>query len=505
MRARGTVEVRWSLVPAFLLTVAVLAAVAFPAAATDEVAPDKQKRPDPDLADSAYPPQMPGARVETYKTIGDVELRLYLFVPDGHAPGARRPAIVFFFGGGWRSGNPRQFEQQCRYLAARGMVAVAADYRVTTRHDSRGVDSVRDANSAVRWLRANADRLGIDPQRIAAGGGSAGGHLAATTGVAPGLDEATEDPDISSVPNALVLFNPFLVALKVEGSGLDYPGDITHSAGIEPIKISPYHHVRAGLPPTIIFHGRADKTVPYRTVEMYAEKAREVGSRCELVGYDDADHGFFNYGRGDGREFVDTVHRMDRFLTSLGWLSGEPTPLDPQDFSREAARRRFGSVPLRVNIAPGTHPPAGWVVTTGIPFREGGLTVRDSWRIGRPVGLRLCAGVEDPVDDRLGFVIDAVGVVVAAALGVPFPYPVVRQEDAGHVPFQIQERHASKPAAGSDRSRLTRFRIEVFQPATDAVGRFSERRVDDVEDVVGVPKDGKGATLIRQHGCHGLL
>ena len=344
---------------------------------------DKQKHPDPDLTDSAYPPRMQGARVETYKTIGDAELRLYLFMPDGHAPGAKRPAIVFFFGGGWRSGNPRQFEQQCRYLAARGMVAVAADYRVTTRHRSRGIDSVRDAKSAVRWLRANADRLGIDPQRIAAGGGSAGGHLAATTGVAPGLDEATEDPDISSVPNTLVLFNPFLVALKVEGSGLDYPRDITHSAGIEPIKISPYHHVRAGLPPTIIFHGKADKTVPFQTAEMYTEKAGEMGNRCELVAYDDADHGFFNYGKGDGQEFVDTVHRMDGFLTSLGWLTGEPIPLDPQDFSREAARRRFGSVRLRVNIAPGTQPPTGWGVTTGIPFQEGGLTTAelDSLRV----------------------------------------------------------------------------------------------------------------------------
>ena len=131
-----------------------------------------------------------------------------------------------------------------------------------------------------------------------------------------------------------------------------------------------------------------------------------------------------------------------------------------------------------------------------------GWNVRRFWE---GVGLRLCAGVEDLVDDRLGFVIDAVGVVVAAALVVHFPLPVVRQEDAGHVAFQIQERHASEPAAGSDRGRLTGFRIEIFQPAADAVGRLGELRVDDVEDVVGVPKDGEVPALIRQHGGHGLL
>ena len=119
--------------------------------------------------------------------------------------------------------------------------------------------------------------------------------------------------------------------------------------------------------------------------------------------------------------------------------------------------------------------------------------------------MRLYAGVADIVDDRLGFVVDAVGVVVAAALGVHFPTPVVRQEDTGDVAFPIQERHASEPAARSNRGRLTGFRIEVIQPATDAVRRLSKRRGDDVEDVVGVFKYGKATTLIRQHGGHGLL
>ena len=85
--------------------------------------------------------------------------------------------------------------------------------------------------------------------------------------------------------------------------------------------MSPYHHVRAGLPPTIVFHGKADTTVAYKTVEIYAEKAAAAGNRCELVGYDGQAHGFFNYGRGDGAAYTDTVRRMDEFFVSLGWLS----------------------------------------------------------------------------------------------------------------------------------------------------------------------------------------
>ena len=141
-----------------------------------------------------------GAHAEVYKTIGDTRLELFLFTLEGHQPTDHRPAIVFFFGGGWNNGTPKQFEPHCRMLAAQGMVAITADYRVASRHQVKVVDCVRDAKSAVRWVRQNAQRLGIDPQRIAAGGGSAGGHLAAATATLPEFDEPTEDAKISSRP-----------------------------------------------------------------------------------------------------------------------------------------------------------------------------------------------------------------------------------------------------------------------------------------------------------------
>lgn len=274
----------------------------------------------------SYPPVMSGAKAEVYKTIGGVELNIYLFTPKDHQPGEQRPAIVFFFGGGWRSGSPKQFEQQCLYLASRGMVALAADYRVAGRHGVKAVDCVADAHSAVQWIRRNSARLGIDPERIVAAGGSAGGHLAACTGTMDPLEPDSEARHLSSRPNAMVLFNPALVLAPVEGRKLlPSAANLADRLGVEPQRLSPYHHIARGQPPTIIFHGRSDATVPYQTAEWFTAAMQEAGNRCELVGYEDQAHGFFNFGRSENKFFLDTLARTDRFLTSLGYLQGEPS------------------------------------------------------------------------------------------------------------------------------------------------------------------------------------
>ena len=275
----------------------------------------------------AYPPQLPGAKAEVYKTVGDVKLSLFLFTPPGHKADDKRPAIVFFFGGGWTSGSPGQFLHQCAYLASRGMVAIAADYRVASRHQVKAVECVKDAKSAIRWVRTNAQRLGIDPGRIAAGGGSAGGHLAACTGTIENLDEKGEDTSVSSVPNAMVLFNPALVLAPLGSLSDEKLRVLLNSdrCGVDPVKISPCHHVRAGAPPTIVFHGKADTTVPYVTAEAFANAMKKAGNRCELAGFEGQPHGFFNFGRNENKFFVETVRKMDQFLASLGWIKGEPT------------------------------------------------------------------------------------------------------------------------------------------------------------------------------------
>src|SRR5210317_2600573 len=116
-----------------------------------------------------------------YKKVGQVELNIHVFNPPDYAASDKRPAIVFFFGGGWNGGSPSQFYPHCAYLASRGMVAMSAEYRVKTRHGTSPRECVKDGKSALRWIRIHADDLGIDPNKLAAGGGSAGGHVAAAT------------------------------------------------------------------------------------------------------------------------------------------------------------------------------------------------------------------------------------------------------------------------------------------------------------------------------------
>ena len=143
-----------------------------------------------------YPPTIEGTKSETYRKVGDTELKVWIFDSRQKMTERPLPAIVFFFGGGWTGGSPTQFEPQSRHLAARGMVAIVADYRVKTRQDAKPADCVSDAKACVRWVRANASRLGIEPERIAVGGGSAGGHLAASTATVP-LATTTPAPRVA--------------------------------------------------------------------------------------------------------------------------------------------------------------------------------------------------------------------------------------------------------------------------------------------------------------------
>ncbi len=249
-------------------------------------------------------------KIVEYKMVGDVTLKLHIFNPPNHKSSDKAPAIIFFFGGGWVVGGPSQFYSQSKYLASRGMVAVCADYRTQRRHKTNPDSCVKDGKSAMRWVRSHAKELGVDPNKIAAGGGSAGGHVAAAAALAKGFNEEGDDTSVSCRPDALVLFNP------VFDNG---PGGYGYTRVKEYWEnFSPMNNIRKGAPPTIVFLGTRDNLIPVATAEKYKKLMEEAGSRCDLHLYKDQPHGFFRKKLFKEKTLIET----DKFLVSIGYLKG---------------------------------------------------------------------------------------------------------------------------------------------------------------------------------------
>jgi dienelactone hydrolase len=309
------------------------------------------RQADKQLLDTYY--QQYNTRVEQqiYKKTPQGELAIYIhFSKDWTAEDSpalrlagKRPAIVFFFGGGWTGGTVEQFARQADYLASRGMVAARADYRVRSRHQTTPEVCVEDAKSAVRWLRKNAAKFGIDPNRIAASGGSAGGHIAACTFTVAGLDAGGEDTNVSAKPNLLVLYNPVLncgqeqIALRMGSMDMAK-------------RLSPNLHLSKNMPPTILFYGTEDRF--YSQGEEFLQLSKwhepslpgELGNTVELYAAQGQPHGFFNRSPWHQQ----TTFLVDKFLARHGYLAGEPTlKLGEKDIAlkRIAAEQKQGEKP----------------------------------------------------------------------------------------------------------------------------------------------------------------
>ena len=245
-----------------------------------------------------------------YKSTKQGDLNLYFYRPLDFDKSKTYNCIIFFHGGGWNSGDYKQFERQSMYFASRGMIAISAEYRIKNKHGTTPIQAMEDAKSAIRFLRLNAKSFFINPNRIAAAGGSAGGHLAAVTANIDLFDNVNEDLGISSKPNLLVLYNPVINFGSRKWLWIDNPSDA-----------SPVHNISKGSPPTIILTGTKDKIVPVETIMNYKKIMESVGSRCDVILYDGAEHSFFNIGE----DFIDTVLKSDIFLKSNWYLEGKPT------------------------------------------------------------------------------------------------------------------------------------------------------------------------------------
>jgi len=264
----------------------------------------------------SYPPQLPNSEKHIYKKTSDTTLYLYVYKPDEWSSEDNRPAIVFYFGGGWVGGSPIHFSSQAQHYADLGLVTVLADYRVASRNETKVKHCLEDARDAMRYVRSNAKQLGIDPNRIASSGGSAGGHLAACLGI---IKDRLEE--ISSAPNAMVLFNPACVLVPIDGTDLSSwnTKNMKERVGFPPEELSPAHHIKPGNPPCVIFHGTDDKTITFDTAEKFSQLMNQVGNDCILYPFEGREHGFFNRGQGEreDRDYHKTLSLTDKFLKKL--------------------------------------------------------------------------------------------------------------------------------------------------------------------------------------------
>lgn len=251
-----------------------------------------------------------------YKKVDGESLRLYFFFPAKYKESNKYPTVVFFHGGGWNGGGPSHFFNQAAYLASRGMIAVSVEYRTKNQHKTTPKECVKDAKSAIRWVRKHAAEYGIDTDKIVAAGGSAGGHLAAAMGTLKGCNETGDDLSISCIPAALVLFNP-VANNGPKGYGYNRVKDYWET-------FSPYHNIDQDTPPTLIMLGSKDKLFTSEMAQDYKAKMEKNGKRCDLIVYEGEDHAFFNIDKTEKLHFQ-TMKEMDVFLKSLNFLKGKST------------------------------------------------------------------------------------------------------------------------------------------------------------------------------------
>ncbi len=254
-----------------------------------------------------------------YRTTPHGELKIHVFLPQGWKPSDQRPGILFFFGGGFVNGSPEVFFSKAEYLAQRGMVAASAEYRIMNKHRTLPDAAIEDCREAMKWMRKKARELGLDGNRLAASGGSAGGTCAAATAYGP---------DPQARPNALVLYNPSMdsnrARVEARKEGLS-AADVDRLMEM----LSPVRHVKKGAVPSVQFFGTEDALLA--GARKFVARSLAAGNRAELFTANGQKHGFFNDRKGQSKWHLATLAQTDRFLVSLGWLQGAGTITVPQD------------------------------------------------------------------------------------------------------------------------------------------------------------------------------
>jgi len=259
--------------------------------------------------DEAAPPSY------VYREVGNRPLRAFVSLPDDASP--RRAAILLFHGGGWKIGEPAWTFERAKQFAAKGLVAMSIEYRLSNDGLSP-IDAVEDACSAFAWARDQADRFGIDVRRVAGYGVSAGGHLVASAAMLPSVKGR---PIVGRErPNALLLFSPALNMARDE-----YFRGLMAGHG-KPASYSPAEFVRRDLPPTLVIQGEKDSVVRTDHARAFCAAAEMAGARCSIKVYPNVGHLLTRNLADQSKDFdsdpaglADARKREDAFLVSIGF------------------------------------------------------------------------------------------------------------------------------------------------------------------------------------------
>jgi acetyl esterase len=258
---------------------------------------------------------------EVYKTVDTLKLAIDIFYAKQSFEKEKHTAIVFFHGGGWAFGTPSEFFTTCERYAKMGIVTFSVEYRLSIDHGVTPnkmispIESVMDARSAMRWVRENAGRFHIDQNKIVAAGQSAGGHLALCTAMIDEYNEKSDNLNIPSRPDAILLFSSCVNT--VEGWCDRLLGDRRNKIW----SISPFHNVKKGMPPMIEFHGEYDEQVPIWTVQFFADTMKNEGNYFELHTFKGSRHYLGGESTKYSHYYTDEILQVaDDFLRKFHFL-----------------------------------------------------------------------------------------------------------------------------------------------------------------------------------------
>jgi acetyl esterase/lipase len=257
-----------------------------------------------------------------YKQVMGNELAVDVFYSSETQERKNNPAIAFFHGGGWVFGSPSEFHNACRRFARKGFVTFSFAYRLSIQEDGRfphpditPVESVKDARSALRWVKEHVNDWNIDPDKVIAAGQSAGGQLALSTALIDHINESTDNTETDPTPCALLLFASNVNTMEAWVDRL--LGDRRQ----EIWSISPYHHLKPGMPPAIEFHGTEDPMVNFWIVDYFKEKSLSMGNHFVQVPFEGKGHYLAERDTTYATYFDEGVMELtDSFLDSLGLL-----------------------------------------------------------------------------------------------------------------------------------------------------------------------------------------